>query len=57
MPRGSEMKLRDFIILLLKEGTFLEDEVKIDASIPIPFEEKYEIKREKGWVLFKAKSD
>jgi hypothetical protein len=52
------MTLLELLVHLLKEsGGDCYMQVKVDASIPIPFEDKYEFKYDKGWMLLKEKKE
>ena len=51
------MKVRELIISIVKATPFLEDEVKVDAGIPFPFENRFEFVRDKGHLLLKEKKN
>ncbi len=52
------MKAKDLIIeILTKIDVSIDQEVCIDGSHPFPLEEKYDIIQDKGFLLFREKTE
>ena len=49
------MRVSDFIVQIIETGAMMIDEVKLDGSVPEPFEDVFELKRDKGNLFIKLK--
>ena len=49
------MRVSDLIVQIIETGAMMIDEVKIDSGITLPFEDVFELKRDKGNLLIKLK--
>jgi len=49
------MDVKGLILKIVSESSLLQNPVMIDDTIPVPFEDVYDIVLSKGFLLFKKK--